>query len=110
MEGCIFCEIIADRHQADVVGENELAKAFVDINPKAPVHVLVVPKTHYERPDQIPATTLSSMFDLAREVAIKKGLDQTGYRQLINTGRHAGQTVDHVHLHVLGGRASNLLY
>jgi histidine triad (HIT) family protein len=91
----------------DVVGENAGAIAFRDINPEAPVHVLVIPRSHHANLAEValdePAV-LADMFELAREVATKDGIAESGYRLVANTGPDAHQTVFHAHLHVLGGR------
>ncbi|MGE5047865.1 MAG: histidine triad nucleotide-binding protein [Deltaproteobacteria bacterium] len=105
MEDCIFCKIVAGQIPAKKVGENEGAIAFPDINPVAPVHILVIPKKHLRSLDEADdGAALSSVFALAREVARANGLQQSGWRAVINTGRDANQVVFHVHLHVIGGR------
>ena len=104
-EDCLFCRIVAGEIPADVVAETEDAVAFRDVNPQAPVHVLVVPRQHVadvaELADQAPAT-VSELVSLARRVAVDAGHDS--YRLVFNTGPDAGQTVFHAHLHVLAGR------
>ncbi len=103
---CLFCRIVAGEIPADVVGESDEALAFRDLNPQAPTHALVVPRSHHAdaaaladaEPD-----TLAALVRLARDVAARDGLDD--YRLVFNTGADAGQTVFHTHLHVLGGRA-----
>lgn len=101
---CIFCKIVRGEIPATVVAETDAAVAFRDLDPKAPVHVLVVPRAHIasmaESPD--PAM-LGEVLALAGSVARKEGLG-SGYRVVINTGPDGGQTVDHLHAHVLGGR------
>jgi histidine triad (HIT) family protein len=91
----------------DLVAENAGAIAFRDINPEAPVHVLVIPRSHHANLAEValdePAV-LADMFELAREVATKDGIAESGYRLVANTGPDAHQTVFHAHLHVLGGR------
>ena len=105
MEDCIFCGIVAGRIPAKKVAENEGAIAFPDINPVAPVHLLVIPRKHARSLDELEdGAALSSVFVLAREVARGHGLHQTGWRAVINTGPDANQVVFHVHLHVIGGR------
>ena len=106
MEDCIFCKIVAGQIPAKKVAENEGAIAFPDINPMAPTHLLVIPKKHVRSLDEIgDGTVLAKVFALAQQVAREQGLDKTGWRAVINTGRDAHQVVFHVHLHVLGGRA-----
>jgi histidine triad (HIT) family protein len=103
---CLFCRIVAGEIPADVVGGSDEALAFRDVNPQAPTHALVVPRSHHAdaaaladaEPD-----TLAALVRLARDVAAQDGLDD--YRLVFNTGADAGQTVFHTHLHVLGGRA-----
>jgi histidine triad (HIT) family protein len=102
---CIFCKIVAGDLKSDVVAQDERTVAFHDIAPAAPLHVLVVPRTHY--PDaaavEDPAD-LQAMFQMARRVVRERGMEDTGYRLVLNTGPHAQQSVFHVHLHVLAGR------
>jgi histidine triad (HIT) family protein len=88
------------------VAQNEYAIAFRDINPQAPVHVLVVPRRHVSSlAEATDASELGAIALLAAEVARAQGIAETGYRTVINTGDHGGQTVHHLHLHLLGGRA-----
>lgn len=106
MDDCLFCGIIAGDLPSDQVGANDAAVAFRDINPRAPVHVLVAPRRHVDSahdlgPDD--AGELADLFALAREVAEAEGTAD-GYRVTTNVGRRGGQVVDHLHLHVLGGR------
>jgi histidine triad (HIT) family protein len=104
---CLFCAIVAGEIPATKVLETDLILAFRDINPQAPTHVLVVPKAHY--PDvaalaAADAALLGEVIDAARQVAADEGVAEAGYRVVFNTGVQAGQTVPHVHGHVLGGR------
>lgn len=105
--GCIFCSIIAGKIPATVVRETERTFAFRDIAPQAPTHVLVIPKTHaYPNAERLAAGDPGLAAELLREagaVAAAEGLAEDGYRIVFNTGGHAGQTVYHVHAHVLGG-------
>ena len=104
MSDCIFCKLANGEIPTDMVCQNELAAAFRDASPQAPVHVLVVPKAHYaDITDGVPAETLAAMVELVGEVARREGLDETGFRTIMNTGADAGQTVMHLHMHVLGG-------
>jgi histidine triad (HIT) family protein len=103
---CIFCKIAAGEIPSTAVYQDERVYAFADINPKAPVHVLIVPREHIgslaeAAPEQ--NTLLGHLFWAAAEIARKKGLNK-GYRVVVNTGEDGGQTVDHLHLHLLGGR------
>ena len=104
MSDCIFCKIAAHEIPSSVVYEDDLVIAFDDLNPQAPVHTLVIPKAHYDNVvDGVPAETLAAMVHAVGEVARAKGLDD-GFRVIANTGAAAGQTVMHVHMHVLGGK------
>ena len=108
MAECLFCAIVAGEIPATTVLETDRILAFRDINPQAPTHVLVIPKTHY--PDvaalaAADAALLSEVINGAQQVAASDGVAETGYRVVFNTGAQAGQTVPHVHGHVLGGRS-----
>jgi len=108
MTDCLFCSIAAGEIAAARVLESPRTIAFRDINPQAPTHVLVIPKDHY--PDLAAlagagAGLLEEVAAQAHEIAVAAGVDGTGYRVVFNTGSQAGQTVQHVHAHVLGGRA-----
>ena len=105
---CLFCKIVRREVSSDIVLENDEILAFKDVRPVAPVHVLVIPKRHIEcLHDALPedAALLGRMLLAAREVAETLGLGASGYRVVLNTGAHAGQSVLHVHAHVLGGRS-----
>lgn len=104
MSDCIFCKIANHEIPSTVVYEDELVIAFDDLNPQAPVHTLVVPKQHFENiVDSVPGAVLEAMTHAIAEVAKIKGLDE-GFRVIANTGAAAGQTVMHLHMHVLGGK------
>jgi histidine triad (HIT) family protein len=108
MSDCLFCRIVAGEVPADLVGDNDVAVAFRDISPAAPVHVLVIPREHHADLAAVAAAapeTVVGMVRLAAEVAEREGVAAGGYRLVANTGRDAHQTVFHAHLHVLGGRA-----
>jgi histidine triad (HIT) family protein len=104
---CLFCRISAGDIPADVIARSDHAIAFRDIEPQAPVHVLVIPVEHYAH---VPAVAeadpglAGEMFALAAQVARQEGIDATGHRLVANTGLEGGQSVDHAHVHVLGGR------
>lgn len=103
---CLFCRIVTGEVPADVVAQSDRAVAFRDVNPQAPTHALVVPRSHY--PDAAALAdgepeAVAALVTLARDVARADGLDD--YRLVFNTGADAGQTVFHTHLHLLGGRA-----
>jgi histidine triad (HIT) family protein len=100
---CLFCKIINREIPSNAVKENELFFAFHDINPKAPVHVLVIPKAHYDSFDEIPETLMGQMGTFMQEVARDLGINQSGYRIISNIGEDGGQEVKHLHFHLLGG-------
>lgn len=103
---CLFCRIARKEIPATIVAENETMVAFRDINPQAPVHILVIPRTHVSSLNEASDAALIGNLSLfAAELAKREGVAESGYRTLINTNRDAGQTVFHVHLHLLGGRA-----
>lgn len=105
---CLFCKIVAGSIPADLVHADERAVAFRDINPLAPVHVLVVPREHVaslEAASERHADLLGALLIVARRVAREQGIAEGGYRTVINTGADGGQSVHHLHVHVLGGRA-----
>lgn len=105
-ENCLFCKIIESEIPADVVHETETTIAFRDIDPQAPTHVLVIPRTHQPDVANLAANEPDVLVDLMNAVAAvakQEGIDE-GYRLVLNTGPEAGQSVFHVHAHVLGGR------
>ena len=107
MENCLFCKIIAGDIPSTKVYEDDAILAFRDINPQAPVHILVVPKTHIQDTDGITAENsglVAHMFEKIPQIAKAEGLDN-GYRVITNCGPDSGQMVPHLHFHVLGGRA-----
>jgi histidine triad (HIT) family protein len=107
MDECIFCKIINKDIPAKVVYEDDRILAFDDINPQAPVHVLLIPKEHFASLNDIPeekGDLLGHILSKARQVASDKGIIESGYRIILNTARDSGQDVFHIHFHVLGGR------
>ena len=105
-ETCIFCRIAAGTIPATIVATNSHAVAFRDLHPQAPVHVLVIPRRHVPslaHADQV--DELGQLLALAADVARTEGIVDGGYRVVTNIGRDGGQTVNHLHLHVLGGRS-----
>lgn len=105
--GCLFCNILEKKVPATVVYEDDHTLAFRDIRPVAPTHVLVVPKEHIAAIHDLEpahAETMGYVLVAARRVADQEGLTKDGYRLVINDGEAAGQTVHHIHVHVLGGR------
>ncbi len=106
MLDCIFCKIVNKEIEKDFLYENEKIVAFEDITPKAPVHLLIVPKKHILSVDKIKEEDkelIGEMVLVAQKLAREKELVEGGYRLILNTGRDAGQTVDHLHIHLLGG-------
>jgi len=105
---CLFCSIVARKIPANIVHESATTLAFRDLDPQAPVHVLVIPKAHQPTAAALleadPAG-LAEVIAAARDVAASEGLTDRGYRLVVNTGPDAQQSVFHVHVHVLGGRA-----
>lgn len=107
MSDCLFCKIRDGQISADLVYQDDRAIAFRDINPQAPVHVLIVPRDHIPTlNDLTPAHNdlVGHLFQVAAQIAREQGVADSGYRCLFNCNKLAGQTVWHVHLHVLGGR------
>lgn len=107
MDNCIFCNIIKGEIPSVKVFENEYVYAFNDISPVAPVHVLIIPKKHIETLNDITpedAGLISEVYLAAAKIAEQLGVDKTGYRVVSNCGESAGQTVFHIHFHLIGGR------
>lgn len=107
MTDCLFCKMVSGEIQAAVVYESDEILAFRDINPQAPSHVLVIPKVHVASLNELEQQQfemVGKMYLAATEVARREGFSDTGYRTVINCGDEGGQTVFHLHLHVLGGR------
>ncbi len=104
MSDCLFCKLVANEIPAKVVYEDDLCLAFDDIEPEAPVHVLLVPKQHYENlNDNVPAELLGHLWSVVPEVAKIKGVYESGYRSVMNTGPDSASTVPHMHIHIMGG-------
>ena len=106
MRTCPFCRIAAGKESASIVYQDEDVTAFRDRNPQAPTHVLIIPNEHVESVDQVKAGDvdwLGRLIVVARDVAKQEGLT-SGYRLVVNTGPEAGQSVHHLHVHLLGGR------
>ena len=102
---CLFCRIASGEIPASIVAEDEHSVAFRDINPQAPTHVLVIPRTHVATLDDVTDPgLLGRLLLFAAEVARREGIVTPGYRTVVNTNTGAGQTVFHLHVHVLGGR------
>ena len=104
---CLFCKIVAGEIPAEVIWESDSAVAFRDINPQAPTHVLVIPKRHVATINDLSdddRETVGDLFIAAKGIAADEGLAEDGYRVVMNCNAAAGQTVFHIHLHLLGGR------
>lgn len=107
MEDCLFCKIIKGEIPANKVYEDEEILAFYDINPQAPIHILVIPKkhitslAHMEKEDE---AIVGKIYGVINKIAEDKGFKEDGYRVVVNCGKNAGQTVMHLHFHILAGR------
>ena len=107
MTDCIFCKIISGDIPADIIYQNDDVLAFRDLNPQAPTHVLIIPKRHISTINDLQpedAELVGKMYLAAKQIAKEEGIDEFGYRAVMNCNAGAGQTVFHIHLHVLGGR------
>lgn len=106
VEGCIFCQIAQGKIPSDIVFETDRIIAFRDINPKAPVHVLIIPKKHVNPRLELvqeDVKILPEIFLAAKEIARKEGIGERGFRLIANVGPESGQEVEHLHFHILGG-------
>jgi len=104
---CIFCKVAAHDVPARTVFENERLIAFHDLFPQAPTHILIIPKTHYTTLNDVPASDsalLGEMMSTATQIAKDIGVDESGYRVVMNCKKDGGQSVYHIHLHLLAGR------
>src|SRR5215831_7430889 len=107
MENCLFCKIAAGEIPSNIVYQDQEVVAFVDINPQAPHHVLLIPRQHIASMSDLTledGPILAKLFITARELAHQMGIDESGYRFLTNVGPDSGQSVFHLHFHLLGGR------
>ncbi|MEX2123092.1 MAG: histidine triad nucleotide-binding protein [Woeseia sp.] len=107
-EDCLFCKIAAGKIGADIVYENDEVLAFRDINPQAPTHILIIPRNHVATINDLSddeVDDVGRLFLAAQNIAKEEGVDESGYRVVMNCGEGAGQSVFHIHLHLLGGRA-----
>ena len=105
---CLFCKIVLGDVPADIVHEDDQVLALRDINPRAPIHILIIPKQHLESLASVADENrdlMGHMMLTTKKIARDEGLSQSGYRTVLNIGADGGQTVDHLHLHLLGGRA-----
>lgn len=106
-QDCLFCKMVSGDVPARIVRDGARTLAFHDIDPQAPTHVLVIPKDHHATAAELAAADPAALAELvgaAHQVAVDEGVAESGYRIVLNTGPQAGQTVFHVHAHVLGGR------
>ena len=104
---CIFCKIAKGEIKSNIVYQDETAVAFPDINPKAPVHLLIIPKKHIECVNDLiedEEKLMGHLVFVAKVLAQQQGISESGYRLVINCGAHGGQIVPHIHIHLLGGR------
>ena len=107
MKDCIFCKIAKRETSAEVIYKDDKFIAFKDVNPKAPIHFLIIPKKHIPSVDHLKnrdKKLIGELFLVAQKIAKEKGVDKTGYRLTLNVGKDAGQTIDHLHLHLIGGK------
>ena len=107
MGDCIFCKIVAGTAKADIVYKDEQVTAFRDIHPVAPTHILIVPNRHIEsvaKLEPADAPLAGYLLLTARKLAEREGIAENGFRVMINTGPHGGQTVPHLHMHLIGGQ------
>ena len=100
---CLFCKIVNKEIPANIVLENDNFLAFHDINPKAPVHVLTIPKVHVDSFNEVAPQTMAGMTEFIQELVKEVKIDKTGYRVITNVGENGGQEVKHLHFHILGG-------
>ncbi len=106
-DSCIFCRIVANQATANILYRDQQVTAFRDLRPQGPTHLLIVPNRHIDSLNDMQAedeSLIGYMFAVARRLAAKEGIDQSGYRIVLNTNRNGGQTVFHLHLHLIGGR------
>lgn len=104
---CVFCKIIKKEIKSNIVYEDEEIVAFRDINPQAPVHILVIPKNHIQSLNEIreeDVELIGKIHKAIKEIARSEKIDTSGYRVVLNTGSDSGQAIQHIHFHLLGGR------
>lgn len=102
---CLFCRIIAGEIPSTKVYEDENVLAFRDIDPQAPVHILLIPKKHFDSILEADPETVGMLTEVAQKLAVEEGIAENGFRIVINTGDEGGQSVKHLHMHLLGGRS-----
>lgn len=106
-ESCIFCRVAAGSIPARIANEDDVTFAFHDIDPRAPVHVLIIPREHVASINELEAEhaeLIGKLYLVAKKLAHELGVSESGYRLVMNCGVDAGQSVDHIHLHLIGGR------
>jgi histidine triad (HIT) family protein len=105
-QDCLFCKFVSKEIPTKIAYEDEKVLAFHDINPQAPTHVLVIPKKHYDSAMEVPEgdAIVTTLTEGAKKVAEKLGIAKDGFRLVVNTRQNGGQTVNHLHMHLLGGR------
>ncbi len=107
MSNCIFCQIIAGKSPSQMLYQDEQVSAFRDIHPVAPTHILLAPNRHIASVNDLTVEDellMGHLFTVARLLARQEGIDQSGYRLIVNTGVHGGQTIFHLHMHLIGGQ------
>ena len=107
MEDCLFCNIVNKKIPSELIFEDDRIVAFNDINPQAPIHILIIPKEHFASLNDVPeekTDILGHILARARQIAQNIGIQESGYRIVLNTERDSGQEVYHIHFHLLGGR------
>ncbi len=107
MSDCIFCKIANKEINSQFIFEDDQVVAFRDMNPQAPQHILIIPKKHFANILEVTDKELAAhiLVDVIPEIAKILGVDETGFRLVVNTGKEGGQTVEHLHFHLLGGRS-----
>ena len=106
-QDCIFCKIINNQIKSDIIYQDNKILVFKDINPEAPVHLLIIPKEHIKNISEINSSNsdiIKHIFEKISELAVNLNINKDGYRVITNCGKHGGQTVEHLHFHVLAGR------
>ena len=107
MSDCLFCKIRDGEIQGDIVYEDDDVLAFNDVNPQAPIHVLIIPKRHISTTNDLndaDEVIMGKLFSVAKTIASQRGVSDDGYRMVVNCNQKAGQTVFHIHMHLLAGR------
>ena len=106
-DNCVFCKIVSKEARANIVYQDEQVTAFRDIHPVAPIHILIVPNRHIDsvgRMEPEDEQVVGHVFSVARRLAEQEGISTSGFRLITNTGAHGGQTVFHLHVHLIGGQ------